>query len=194
MVRPLPNGANWTQALLGQHGVQPGATLAFQVLPVRHGGTFPHSTEDVVVDAARIALIDQGPLPWFGAGAPNVSPSIAAGFGGAAEHNSVWNGVFQGVFVAPNANVASLCAVSINRGDLDFVEEFEKLKAIVYDGHHRYKLPVSCLKLKSAWRGQGIAAVRAAIPATARLHVRLGLARGFGVPPKCYMMLNGVHG
>jgi hypothetical protein len=36
-------------------------------------------------------------------------------------------------------------------------------------------------------------AVRRALPAGTALHVRVGLARGFGEPPdKCYVMLNGV--
>lgn len=194
MVRPLPNGANWTQALLQQHGVTPGATISFRVLAVAHQGAYPHSTEDNVVDAAQIALVSPGPCSWFGANGPTVSPSIDAGFGGAVEHNSVWNGTYQGVYVPVGAQVSSLCAIVVPRAQLDFMEDFGKLKAIVDDGTDSYKLAVSSLHLKEAWRNGGVAAVRAAIPTSARLHVRVGLARGFGTPPKCYMMLNGVHG
>jgi len=194
MVRPLPNGANWTQRLLQQHGVTPGATISFRALTTPHQGAYPHSTEDTIVDATQIALVNPGPCSWFGSNGPTVSASVAAGFGGAVEHNSVWNGTYQGVYVPVGTQVCSLSAIIVPRTQLGFVEEFRKLKAIVDDGTASYKLAVSSVHLKVAWRSGGVAAVRAAIPTSPRLHVRVGLARGFGTPPKCYMMLNGVYG
>ena len=194
MVRPLPNGANWTQALLQAHGVSPGATISV-IKGAQHQSSYPHRTEDTVVDAAQIANLQPGPINWFGAHAPPVAANVDAAFGGVVQHNSAWNGVCQGVYVPINAQCPSLGAVAVAQGDLQFVEEFKKLKAILSDETETYKLAVSSTKLKEAWRQGGLAAVKAALPKTSRYHVRLGLARAFGNPAdKCYIMVNGVHG
>ena len=78
---------------------------------------------------------------------------------------------------------------------MQFVEEFDKLKVVLNDGSVRYKLAVSSVALKTAWRQGGIEAVRQALPGGQQFHIRLGLARAFDNPPeKCYLMVNGIHG
>jgi hypothetical protein len=81
--------------------------------------------------------------------------------------------------------------VRIPKASLSFSEVFGKLKVIINDGAASYQLTVSSKALKEAWRAGGLAAVNSALPARAELHVRVGLARPFDDPPKCYMMLNG---
>jgi hypothetical protein len=54
-----------------------------------------------------------------------------------------------------------------------------------------YQLTVSSKVLKEAWRTGGLVAVNNALPAREELHVRVGLARPFGEPPKCFAMLDG---
>jgi hypothetical protein len=52
---------------------------------------------------------------------------------------------------------------------------------------------VTCRALRGVWRAQGVAAVRRMLPVDTALHVRVGLARGWGDHvDKCYVMLNGV--
>jgi hypothetical protein len=84
--------------------------------------------------------------------------------------------------------------VTIPRNQLSFFDDFGKLKAILDDGEGRYVISVSSRALKEAYRAGGSAAAEAILPAGGNLHVRLGLARGFGSQPdKCYLMINGVY-
>jgi len=84
-----------------------------------------------------------------------------------------------------------LVSVKVLKVNLSFSEVFGKLKATVNDGAASYQLTVSNKMLKEAWRAGGLPAVNVALPARAELHVRIGLARPFDDPPKCYAMLNG---
>lgn len=144
---------------------------------------------------ASITFVNAGPINWFAAAAPVTHASVSAAFSGQIAHNSIWQNVRQGVHVQVNAQVASLGAIRVPRNAVQFLEDFGKLKAVLNDGTARYKLPVSSLVLKSAWRQGGIQAVQQALPPSAQFHVRLGLARAFGNPPdKCYLMVNGIHG
>jgi hypothetical protein len=194
MVRPLPNGATWTAALLAQHGVVPGATLSVESNGAQPSSAYPHRTEDTPIDPASIRLLSAGPGPWFGPNAPPFAATLADAFEGNVRNNSEWNGSLQGVYVPAGLQTPSLWAVVANRDSLYFVEDFEKLKALLDDGASSYKLAVSSRTLKEAWRNGGIIAVDQAIPRKVKLHVRVGLARAFGNPAdKCYVMINGVH-
>ncbi len=160
-----------------------------------HSGAFPHRTEDKPVDQATIRHVNAGPINWFAPGAPLTYRTVSSAFSGHIVHNSIWNNVRQGVYVPVGTQVGSLAAVRLPRTAVQFVEEFDKLKAILNDGNAGYKLAVSSLVLKTAWRQGGLAAVHQALPATQHFHIRLGVARAFGNPPdKCYLMVNGIHG
>jgi hypothetical protein len=194
MIRPLPNGANWTQGLLAAHGVAPGVTIDVSPSGAPANGVFPHLTEDTPIDPASIVLAMPGPFNWFGQSAPASSGFVGQAFQGFVQSNSVWQGVHQGVHVPAGSLTRSLWAVVIPRANLSFVEEFDKLKASVFDGATMFKVAVSSRELKQAWRGGGLPALNQLLPAAGALHVRLGLARAFGTPAdKCYMMVNGVQ-
>lgn len=139
MVRPLPNGGNWTSGLLQKHCVSPGMVLEFIPTGVAHHSTFPHRTEDTPVDLASIGVVSAAPGAWFGQGAPNCVTTLAQAFQGHVQNNSSWNGVLQGVYVPVGAQTRSLCGVSCQRAALTFVEEFNKLKADLNDGTATYK-------------------------------------------------------
>jgi len=195
MVRPLPNGGNWTAGLLHQHGARPGVTIEVDPAGQPHRSAFPHLTEDTPVARQSIHHVHAGPIDWFGADAPPTHARLSAAFGGHLLHNSVWNNVRQGVYVQLGTQVGSLAAVDLARDSIQFVKDFDKLKALLDDGEARYKVAVSSLALKTAWRQGGVQAAHQALPTSARFHVRLGLARAFGQPAeKCYLMVNGVHG
>jgi hypothetical protein len=85
-----------------------------------------------------------------------------------------------------------LVAVRVAKSKLSFAENFGKLKAKLDDGSASYQFTVSSKVLKEAWRNGGLAPVNNALPARQEFHVRIGLARPFDNPPKCYAMLNGV--
>jgi len=195
MVRPLPNGANWTAGLLQQHGIVPGTLIDVTPTGQQHPSAFPHHTEDTPIDQSTVHHVNGGPINWFAAGAPLTHGTVSGAFSGHIAHNSIWNNVLHGVYVPVGAQIASLAAVRLPRTAVKFVEEFDKLKVILNDDNAWYKLAVSSLVLKTAWRQGGLVAVRQALPATPQVHIRLGLARAFGNPAdKCYLMVNGIHG
>jgi hypothetical protein len=70
MARPLPNGSNWTAPLLRQHNVMPGATIDFFPNGQVHNSVYPHRTEDMIVDTARIQHVSDGPAISVGPQAP----------------------------------------------------------------------------------------------------------------------------
>lgn len=190
MIRPLPNGGNWAGGLLNNVGVAPGVTIDVTPLNIAGGGAFPHLTEDTLIDPASAHVVNPGPAAWFGAGAPPTASTVQGAFHGNVQHTSVWNGSLQGVHVAAGTNTRSLWAVEVDRGDLDFVQEFGKLKAQLDDGQYTYVISVSSRVLKEAFRAGGVAAVDGLMPANGRLHVRIGLARPWQAQPSG---LSSVH-
>lgn len=199
MVRPLPNGANWTKLSLRLSGVAPGATVHVQPISKQLFNVDPHRTEDTPIDPSSVKVISPDPAAWFGPNAPPAASTLAEAFQGEVGHNRVWNGVYQGVHVLSGKAVRSLWAVKVERARLSFQEdEFNgkrQLKAVLDDGCSRYKLAVSSAALKVAWRAGGLAAIHQTLPHGALLHVRVGLARAWaGQPDKCYVMVNGVYG
>ncbi|MGB6175694.1 MAG: hypothetical protein WBF43_05010 [Methylocella sp.] len=131
MVRPLPNGANWTAALLAQHGVVPGAALSLRSNGMQPNSAYPHRTEDTPIDPASIKLVSPGPGTWFGANAPPTSATLADAFEGNVRHNTAWDGVLQGIHAPTGVQSRSLWAVAIQRDRMSFVEDFQKLKAVL---------------------------------------------------------------
>jgi hypothetical protein len=189
MVRPLPNGSNWSAALLRQHGIVAGSKI---VVPKgASNGIFPHRTEDTPINPASIQTFNGVFSDWLGGSAPQVAPDLETGFAKLLKWNKVWNGVRQGVHTLPRAQCNSLISVRTPKAKLSFSEVFGKLKATIDDGSASYQLTVSSKVLKEAWRAGGLAAVNSALPQRAELHVRVGLARPFDRPSKCYAMLNG---
>jgi hypothetical protein len=190
MVRPLPNGSNWSSTLLGQHGIVTGRRI--RVVPKGvSNGIFPHRTEDSPIDPASIKAPNGVFSDWLGDSAPDVAADLEAGFAGLLKWNKVWNGVRQGVHTLPRAQCNSLVSVRTPKANISFSEVSGKLKATVNDGAASYQLTVSSKVLKEAWRAGGLTAVNNALPTRTELHVRVGLARPFDDPPKCYAMLNG---
>lgn len=192
MMRPLPDGNNWTSQQLTEFALTPGAFLDVALSQVSHSSSYPHRTEDTPI--AQITRVDSNPFDWRSSVCPPISADVQSAFDGKVSHNSEWNGIYQGVYVLVGTQVNSLVALSLPRTSLTFIEEFSKLKVILNDGAACYKLPVSSAALKSAWRRGGVDEVIASLPQAQRFHIRIGLARAFDdAPQQCYMMLNGVQ-
>jgi hypothetical protein len=179
MVRPLPNGRNWTAPLLEQLEIAPGVTV--RVIPSGiANGAFPHRTEDTPIDVSRTTVVGRAFSSWLGASAPPVAARLDEGFDGHLLWNREWNQARQSVYVPAGTQCRSLIAIRVGRTNISFSEEFEKLRTIVHDGTARYSLAVSSHVLKEAWRQGGLLAVRNALPRRAAYCVRVGLARPFG--------------
>jgi hypothetical protein len=191
MVRPLPDGSHWPEALIAKYKILPGVVLS--ATPQGQAtGALPHLTEDTPINSASIRAIQSSPN-WTGSGAPGVSRSLDEGFAGNIRWNSTFRDVYQGVYVATGTKCDSLGAVNVGNANLSFIEHFDRLKAVLNDGTARYQLPVSSHLFKDAWRKGGLAGATSLLPKRDILHVRVGLARDFeGQPNKCYLMINGI--
>jgi hypothetical protein len=191
MVRPLPSGGHWPQALIAKYGIQPGTTLKANPTGAATGA-FPHLTEDTPIDPTSISTSQSAP-DWVGTDAPGVSTSISEAFSNSLKWNKIFGGVHQGVYVPKATQCSSLAAVNVRKANIFFSQPFGKLLAILDDGAARYQLSVSSHIYKKAWREGGVAKATAMLPNRSTFHVRVGLARDFeGQPNRCYLMVNGI--
>ena len=193
LVRPLPDGINWTRAQIDDNRVAPGARIAVLPNRIRPRGSYPHHTEDLPVDPAPIERLADVPTDWFGPDAPPAASTLSAAFGGGLRHTHVWHSHRRGAFVPTGARVSSLQGVRMASRDVSFMEIDDRLRALLRDAEARYELPVVSRALREVWRAEGVAAVRRMLPVDTALHARIGLARGRAEhTDKCYAMLNGI--
>jgi hypothetical protein len=115
MVRPLPNGSNWTEPQLTKYGIRAGATIQINATGGGLGGIYPHRTEDTPIDLGSVGLISVGPEPWFGAGAPPLTPTLVAAFENNLQTTGVWDGTRKGAYIQEGTQIGSLAAVKIVR-------------------------------------------------------------------------------
>ena len=198
MVRPLPNGSNWTTQMLATHGIRGGATIQFSPIVANLNGTFPHRTEDTAINPAAIAAVKAVRPGWLTAAAPPMALSLDAAFQGHIETTGEWNGALKGAFVAEGAQIGSLAAVRVERDNFEFFEGnfngTKSLRAYLTDGDGCYSLPVVARNFRESYRAEGVDQLNDSLPAAGDLHVRVGLARAWaGQPGKCTAMINGLY-
>ncbi len=70
MVRPLPDGRNWTAGLLARHAILPGAAVEVHPFGRPEKSRYPHRSEDTLVDRDRICRLAVAPIDWLGEDAP----------------------------------------------------------------------------------------------------------------------------
>ena len=133
MVRPLPGGGHWPQALIAKHGIQPG-TLLKAIAMGAATGAFPHLTEDTPIDPASIGTTQSSP-DWVGPTAPEVSASIGDAFSNSLQWNKVFRGVHQGVYVPTGTQCSSLAAVKVAKANISFSQPFGKLSCCRFRRH-----------------------------------------------------------
>lgn len=200
MVRPLPDGDNWTTTAVDAYGISPGVVVEFEVAGRVHNGSYPHSTEDKDVLSNKVNVIGASGVDWTGADAPKTGDTVQGVFARSIKNSSEFRGVLKGVHVTTGTKCHSLGGIEIARRQLTLeTDSFrggpEKLRAILDDGENTYSLSVSSSALKAAFAQGGLPAANALLPKGNIFHVRLGLARAFqDSPDKCTLMLNGVHG
>jgi hypothetical protein len=199
MIRPLPNGGNWTAQLLQLHAIVPGATIVATSTDQSLNSSYPHRTEDIVVDQATMENIHPGPISWSGAEAPLTHGLVSEVFGDQLGNNGSWDGVLKGVHVLEHTEVGSLGAVRIPVADINLFEDeyngTKKLRAYLDDAQACYNFPVVAKSLRDAYRHGGLAASNDLLPSRGLVHVRLGLARALAEQAgKCSLMINGIYG
>jgi hypothetical protein len=201
MVRPLPNGHNWSQQLINEVGLEVGSKIS--VIPIgAHNGSLPHTTEDLRVQGSQIRVIEKGFNGWIGASGPAVAKDLSSAFDGFLLFGAPFRNVQKGLHVTTGDNCKSLVGLNLPAKQLmfrenQFQEEPPKLHAILTFGPQyspaKYEVTVASTKLNAIWRDQGINALNQHLPKDGFVHVRVGLARGWGARPDyCTVMLNGV--
>jgi hypothetical protein len=198
MIRPLPNGSNWTGVQLAKHGIQPGARIGFNATGAAASAAYPHRTEDLPIDVGSIGQIDTGWNVWFGVDAPPACPTLALAFENNVQTTGIWDGARKGAYVPEGTRIGSLSAVRVNCAELEFFENDyrgeKSLRAYVTDEDAMYSLPVVAKNLRELYRAKGATSVSKLLPKSGKLHVRVGLARAWaGQPTKCTAMINGVY-
>lgn len=202
MARPLPGARHWTAYQLEKHSVRQGCLIKVRATGAPYQGTYPHHTEDVVIEEDVQSLGEEGSFPWFGAEAPAVEESLEAAFADSLKVSGSRYDVSKGVFVPAGSLTRSLVALEIDAASLFlFEQEFDdklSLRGQLTDRNGCYNLPLVSKSLREAWRANGIETVRSVIPRKGKLHVRIGLARPWSPnddkpPNQCYVMINGVN-
>lgn len=199
MIRPLPNGANWTAVLLQQNGISPGITVDVNPTGQQQQSAFPHRTEDTVTTSNGIQVVNAVSINWLAADAPPTHQTVQGAFGGSLHHSRIWNGARQGVHIEEGTQIDSLSAVSLPVNHINlFEDEYNgrrSLRAYIEDEDARYNLPVVSRSLREAYRANGVAGAQQLLPAQGLAHVRLGVARAWpGQPGRCSLMINGIYG
>lgn len=195
MVRPLPNGNNWSPALISRYEITTGCIIEVEPKGY-HRSSFPHSTEDTRV-TANVRVIDRSYRAWLDpASSPVVYPDLNRAFNGNVDLGAEWNNARK-ASVLENVHCPSLIGLRLNITQLEFFSDRykdgpQKLRVYLNDGIQKYNLPVTCKVLRQYFDDGGTRIVNQNLPDKDDVHVRIGLARAFENIP-CTVMLNAVH-
>lgn len=191
IVRPLQcTGANWR--------VQEGSSLApFNLVDLdvagRGKGGYPHRTEDTLLSKEPGLLETLTEAEAYRLLKDTTFPSIAAVFD---------NQLIEDKYVIDGTHCRSLGGVLAFARNLEFVEDFGKLRVRIDDSDRKtYRLKVTSEALQTIFDDKGTAAVNEWLsesPQSSPVILRIGLPRGWIGPNKdwnpkrCYVQLNGI--
>lgn len=195
MIRPLPGvGNNWPNTHIGPALIWPGNEFHFDESALKNNGTFPHTSEDLVISTQNMQIATNMNRDWNPLVQPSTSASLSAAFGNAVTWR-VYNQERYHTVVPAGTNVASLGAITIQSTDIDFfVDDFDSIRCRLSDSDATYKLPLVAHNLRIIWRQQGIEALQTTFSNAGLLYVRLGLARPYDAhPDECTVMVNGIY-
>lgn len=201
MIRPEPHttSANseasrfWGEGAVGQGKVfAAGRLVQFQAALPPAGFPFPHATEDRLVTPNTFQVLDNwGQVQMVEAVAAGVSHSLVQAFGGHLVRANSGK-----AYVPAGQNTNSLGAIEIGPGQIEFFEDNpnnkRRLRAMVTDQDATYDLTVPAWAARSRFLAGGPEAVQTDANNSARIHLRVGLARAFADAP-CYAQINGLY-
>ncbi|MDP3739035.1 MAG: hypothetical protein Q8R02_16695 [Hyphomonadaceae bacterium] len=196
MVRPLPNGENWTKALIDKFSIAAGTIIECEAKG-RHVSSYPHKTEDTPIDASSVKYLKHKFTEWSGANAPTSRARVSTAFLNNVVFGSEFSG-FKKAYVPEGTKCSSLVGLRLDRINLAFYDgKYDgksKLRARVTDAEAQYDFSVGCTELQAEWRRGGFDRLTKILPKKGILHCRLGLVRAFAQQAdKCYIQLNGIR-
>lgn len=188
MIRPEPApGSFWTDTDCAPNGAFAlGNVVTFEANSPKPHTDFPHMTEEMVVEGE--AKIDKTLEPEkFIRALSGLHTPLNKIFG---KHVEFSNGK---PFIRTGTKCASLYGTNVERSAIEFHEAYEKPRIMLDDSGIRANLSITALSLRELYRSKGLAALAAQFKSAKELHLRIGLARGFGsYPDRCYMQINGI--
>lgn len=203
MIRPEPPGANskdeasrfWSAAYGGPGKIfSVGNVVRFDAADPQPDFLFPHATEDRIVDLGTPMQVLEtlNSAAMVQAIAPGTAASLPLVFDNALVR------VNSKAYVPTGNRGRSLGAIEIPSSDIIFFEhqwqnEAPKLRARVTSAGLVYDLSAPAEAARARWRAAGLAALKADVKASNRVHIRAGLSRPMQTRPnECYSQLNGV--
>jgi hypothetical protein len=204
MIRPEPPEANaqdeasrfWNSNYAGPGRLfAVGNVVRFAAADALPNFLFPHATEDRIVDMGKQlqVLETHDPAAMVQAVAAGTSGSLTLAFDGALIRTGS-----RKAYVPTGNRGRSLGAIEILPADITFFEyqwnnEKPKLRARVTSAGQIYDLSVPAEAARARWQSAGLAALKADVSASTRVHIRTGLSRPMpSKPNECYSQLNGV--
>lgn len=193
MVRPMSSPwGHWPAEVIGRRKFCTGNLVRVTPTEERSKRSFPHKTEDVVIDPASISRcgVLQG-AEFTAAISGSVSSSITKIF----DNNLV---IENSCYVPANVKCRSLGAVDRALNAVTVYEDgWGKLRCQIRRGSAHAQFKVSSKLLKDIYDADGNEGLEALREGCTRAHVRIGLAgawspRDSGQPKRCYAMVNNI--
>jgi hypothetical protein len=168
MVRPMPDGNHWSEALIARLGLEVGSTIEVAAVDRPHVGSFPHTTEDLDIFANRIGIVDKINRSEVIKSVPPTAGNLSSAFEGYLRLDNPFRGKPQKLWVPVGAECRSLVGMNLPSGSIVLSENrFDpmnpKLRATIVSDEGVFQtseVTVSCSVLKGAWRSAGLAAAR----------------------------------
>lgn len=194
MVRPKPEGGNWSEADINRLGVVVGRVLDLgNRTRQQNESHLPHRNEDLYVYSQDISA-NEILRPN-----PNHTNSVQQSFNNCVQLGRGFRGFYK-AYVEDGANCASLVGVNIPSRDLSlYISEYDgrrKLRARFTDGQlDGWDLGVTCTELNRRIHCDEVLMRQYAmeLAVVGNIHLRVGLARRFAAQQnRCFVQLNGI--
>jgi len=204
MIRPEPPDMQinreasrfWGEAWVGPNKFfAVGHQVRFHAYPPPCDSPPPHVREDRVFQRSGSTVVRKHSVADTARMvAGGVSFELANTFGGLLRRSSSGK-----AYVKVTKPIGSLDAIDIGAGQISFQTETNKkgrlqLRAIITERDARYNFSVPAHAAIVRFRAAGIAGLEDDARRSAKIHVRLGLARPFpDTPDQCYAQVNGLY-
>jgi hypothetical protein len=204
MIRPEPPAANahkektkfWNAHFVGDGKVfQIGNLVQFKAKDAPADFAFPHATEDkIIADLQTLKICNHlTDAELLKTVKGSVSKDVRSAFNG-----NLHVPISGKAYVDAGQKSPSLGAVELNARKIQFIswsyeDEPPKLRCRFKCNSEPYNLSVTAESCRVAFQEHGVVELNKKAANCRKIHVRLGLARAFGDPPRCYLQVNGVY-
>lgn len=194
MIRPEPwPGSFWPSGRINKNEFFRGAIATFSAFPPTPETDYPHFTEDRVVKGSISSGAALSQTDRWKALTDSRAKDLDALFGG----NLVYTG--SKAFVARGTKCASLGGIEIDPKGVvieDYKNQNNKTRLRVWfsNGGQTLAPNLTSSEAHDRYQKKGLKALNDIIANAKRLHLRIGLARGFpAMPDRCYLQINGIY-